>query len=187
MDADGKKNDIISKTEGLLLLCNSVDEVTTRVIADRAGINPAMVNYYFGSKDELLKKAIQRIFEISDDPDSLKTGTGNPRKVMFDFLMSLGDRLLRYEKYGSIYVPYTLLSERISAPLILVPLLEEYFIGKKDEKECKLIAYQIISFIQLTLYRPDEFLEYSGVDVRNKNELRSLISNQLDIFLGDIL
>jgi AcrR family transcriptional regulator len=187
MNSDGKKDEIISKTQNLLLECSSTDDVTTRAIANRANINPAMVNYYFGSKDELMKKAIQRIFNITDEAEPLRTGTGNPRKLMFDFLISICDRLLYYEKYSRIYIPDSLLSDKISTPLALVPILKEYFGARKDENACRLIAYQMVSFLQLALYRPDELHEYAGINVRNRNELRNLISSQLDIFLGETL
>jgi AcrR family transcriptional regulator len=187
MNSDGKKDEIISKTKDLLLECDNVGEVTTRAIADRANINPAMVNYYFGSKDELLKKAIERILDIADGTRPLMTGTGNPRKSLFDFLISMCDRLLYYEKYSRIYVPSSLLNDSTSTPLAMVPVLKEYFNERKDENACKLIAYQMVSFLQLVIYCPKEFMEYSEIDVHNRNELRNLVSSQLDTFLGETL
>ena len=36
--------------------------VTTRRIAERAGVNNALIHYYFGSKDELLRRAVTERF-----------------------------------------------------------------------------------------------------------------------------
>jgi AcrR family transcriptional regulator len=41
--------------------------VTAREVADRAGVKPALVNYYFGGKDELLREVILRLSEEMRD------------------------------------------------------------------------------------------------------------------------
>jgi TetR/AcrR family transcriptional regulator len=41
----------------------SFDQATTRQIASRAGVRQALLSYYFASKDELWRAAIDRIFE----------------------------------------------------------------------------------------------------------------------------
>jgi TetR/AcrR family transcriptional regulator len=41
--------------------------VTAREVADRAGVKPALVNYYFGGKDDLLREVILRLSEEMRD------------------------------------------------------------------------------------------------------------------------
>jgi AcrR family transcriptional regulator len=41
---------------------------TSRAIAAQAELNPGLVNYYFGSKDDLLLEALQRAFERFEAP-----------------------------------------------------------------------------------------------------------------------
>jgi AcrR family transcriptional regulator len=186
MDHDGKRDEIILKTQKLLMTFDDPNEATTRAIAENAGINQAMVNYYFGSKDELLKAAIHKMMGEGTE-QILRTGTGNPRKVMFDFLSDMCDKMNMYRKYSRLYVPDVLLEDKITMPLPLVPVLKEYFGNRKEDKICRLMAYQIVSILQLIMYRPDGFAKYSGIDVRNRNELRDIISSQLDIILGEVL
>ncbi len=43
------------------------DAVTTRAVASRAGVNPALVHYHFGSMDALLREAVAAVIEQETD------------------------------------------------------------------------------------------------------------------------
>jgi AcrR family transcriptional regulator len=43
------------------------DAVTTRAVASRAGVNPALVHYHFGSMDALLREAVAAVIEQEID------------------------------------------------------------------------------------------------------------------------
>jgi len=61
------------------------DGATVRLIADRAGVDPAMVNHWFGGKEALFIAAV----EFPVDPDQIVTGVlPGPRD-------ELGERLVR--------------------------------------------------------------------------------------------
>ena len=59
--ASDKKEKILESAIALLKECDDVKEVTTRRIAERAAVNPAMINYYYGPKDDLLVESLKRI------------------------------------------------------------------------------------------------------------------------------
>ena len=61
------------------------DGATVRVIADRAGVDPAMVNHWFGSKEALFVASL----EVPLDPDQLM------RKVLPGPADELGVRIVR--------------------------------------------------------------------------------------------
>ena len=54
-----KKYAILDAAEDLIAV-NGYRSTTTRMIADEAGVNVAMLSYYFGSKEQLLKELIDR-------------------------------------------------------------------------------------------------------------------------------
>lgn len=54
-----KKQSIIDTAEALFAQFG-FDSTTTREIADKSGVNVAMISYYFGSKQNLLKAIIER-------------------------------------------------------------------------------------------------------------------------------
>jgi AcrR family transcriptional regulator len=52
--------------------------VTTRRIAERAGVNNALIHYYFGSKDELLRRAVTERFAVDfEAPLAALAGAGD--------------------------------------------------------------------------------------------------------------
>ena len=58
MQSDDTRNQLIHATKELLLTVQNPEKITARQIASKANVNLAMINYCFGSKDELLKKTI---------------------------------------------------------------------------------------------------------------------------------
>jgi len=188
MNCDETKDKIRSATRKLLINCDDVEKVTTRAIASEADVNPAMVNYYFGTKDELLRSEIDHIIsDVTVKGGYLCTGTGNPRKVIYDFLQEMCEKEITFDKYTKAYIPDMMLKDKIEIPLYLVDLLKEYFGDKKTEYECRVISYQMVSFLQLIFYRSSDFKEYSGIDLYDMNQRRLFITKQLDLFMGDVL
>jgi hypothetical protein len=59
--------------------------------------------------------------------------------------------------------------------------------GKTVSKEDAVLIFQTVCFLKTVSADPGGFAEYSGIDVRIKGQLRMLVSNQLDILLGDAL
>lgn len=62
---------------------------TTRAIAERAGLNLALVNYHFGSKDALLLAALHQTLEVaigSLDPEALVVDPSGTISAMIEHL-----------------------------------------------------------------------------------------------------
>lgn len=186
MKNDEVKERLISAAAELLQEAKNPEKVTTRQIAERAETNQAMVNYYFESKDQLLTFAVGRI--IANSADHFKTvpdTTLPPRERLRKMLYELCEEVVQYERYTKIYVPYILLEDEISAPPYILPILREYFNGAKTELECKVIAYQMISFMQLIFFRSETFYKYSGSDLHDREVRKQMIDMQLNLFLGE--
>ncbi len=180
------KEKLISAAAELLKEAQSPEKVTSRQIAQRAETNLAMVNYYFESKDQLLTTAVYRIIAESADRFQAKPdGTLPPRKKLQNMLHALCEEVVQYERYTKVYIPYILLEDEISAPPYIVPILQEYFHGTKSELECKIIAYQMISFLQLIFFRSDTFYKFTGANLHDAQVRKQLIDMQLNQFLGE--
>jgi len=183
-----RKQRILDATVRLLEDTDEIDSVTTRRIADEADVNPAMVNYYYGSKNQLMLEAVLSIVESTADRKiHVEVDTGNPRKELYDFLITISDQIIQFEKYTKAFIPDLLLKAEIDTPLYIVPLLQEYFGDRKTSNECRILAYEMISILQLVFYRSDDFLEYADVDVHDMNQRRLFISGLMDRYMGDSL
>ena len=65
------------------------------------------------------------------------------------------------------------------------PYVKKHYEGKKTDKECKLIAYELSSMMQLIVYRKDDIKESFGIDLDNEKELKKYIDMRVDLLLGD--
>jgi len=186
MKSSETKDQLIAAATTLLLKNEKPDTITSRQIAIQAGANLAMINYYFESKDELLNIAISKIIADSADAFLYSKDIGiPPRERIRKMLYELSETVVKYNRYTKIYMPYILLHDEISVPFYIIPMLKEYFGEKRDELQCKVIAYQLISFIQLIYYRSDAFFRYSGANIMDTETRKNLIDMELNLFLGE--
>ena len=187
MDNTETKNKLLETTKELLLTEQYPEKITARKIASAAGVNLAMINYCFSSKDELLKSAVDEIinaeFESISSQDLSKF---TPEQALKKVLHYISQVTLKYEKLTRLSIPYVLLNAPIEIPYSLLPYIRNVVHGKKDEQFCKVAAYQLVSMMQLVFYRSDDFCKYSGINIHDNNELDNFIDNQVDLILGDV-
>ena len=70
-DLDKTRAALIDAAEKLMSECDDPDEVTARAITKEAGVNLAMINYCFGSREELLYEVFTKLQQNAAalDPD----------------------------------------------------------------------------------------------------------------------
>lgn len=171
-------------TMRLLGETGSARGLTARQIAAEADANLAMINYYFGSKDALLTAAVSAF--IAERAVGLKragAGRGDPKHRLHAFLAAMSDLTVEYAELTRPTVPWVLLEGEFDAAYHLLPLVRECFGERRSEDECRLIAYQLISFSQLVFYRSADFQRYTGIDVDDKRQRDELFWTVLDLYL----
>lgn len=186
MSSENTKEHLMAATRELLLTSPNPEKITARQIASQANVNLAMINYCFGSKDELLKLTIDEIIagEFSQYA-AQKEEYLSPKEQLKQLLYHVSEVTLRYETITRLSVPYVLLQAPIDMPYQILPYVTAHFGGRKDERVCRVIALELVSFLQLILYRAKDFGAYAGVNVHEPQELQKLIDDQLDLLLGD--
>ncbi|MDR2698556.1 MAG: TetR family transcriptional regulator [Candidatus Methanoplasma sp.] len=183
MRSTGKKTEIVRKTSELLSLAEDGSEITTRRIAENAGINPAMVNYYFGSKDGLLKAAVSAMNgDLTSETHHDHAGS---RKEMFDILVGICETSIRYTRFGLGRDAETFSKDALETSSKLIGMKRA--MDEKASDDDPAAMFKIVCFLMAASADPERFAEYSGTDIRIKAQLRSLVSRQLDILLGDAL
>lgn len=179
--SDNTKNQLIQSVIELLKECNDVSELTSRKITERAKINLSTINYHFGSKDELINIAVNRLIgEVAHIYFQDANNEKNPRDKLRSFLISICDIIVDYKKYTKEMIPYILLQSEFTQAIQILPLVKECFDESRSNEECKVISYQLISFMQLVFYRSDEFKLFSGINIMNKEERDNLINMQIN-------
>lgn len=91
-DDQSSRGKILAAAEELIIEAGWAN-VTTRLIAERAGVNNALIHYYFGSKDALLLEAAAAAFaEETEGPLSSLAdapSTGEALKSLFSWLVTV--------------------------------------------------------------------------------------------------
>ncbi|MDT8717710.1 TetR/AcrR family transcriptional regulator [Clostridium sp. 19966] len=186
MKKDNTKENLILATVKLLSQSEAVTEITARQIVAEANTNLAMINYHFKSKETLINIAIERI--IADSANNLKSMSYenfSPKEQLRKMLYDLCNLTVSYSKFTKINLPYILLQAEITQPFDVLPIIKKHFGDKKSDADCRIIAYQMISFMQLIFLRSEDFLRYSGINIFDEEQRNAFIDMQVNLFLGD--
>ena len=63
--------------------------------------------------------------------------------------------------------------------------VKKHYDGRKSDEECKLIAYELSTMMQLIIYRKEDIKESFGIDLDKDDELRKYINMRVDLLLGE--
>lgn len=186
MKNENTKEKLILATIILLTTSQDPTQITARQIVAEAKTNLAMINYCFKSKESLMNIAIGRIISSSANGFKVVSDEGITLKEQLKrMLYNLCEITVSYSQFTKISITHILLQDEITLPLDILPIIKEYFNAKKSETECRIIAYQMISFMQLIFLRSEEFMKYSGINIFNAEQRNNLIDIQVNLFLGD--
>ena len=180
------KQRLIRATVKLLSDTGSASGITARQIAREAGANLAMINYYFGSKDALVTAAVSSL--IAERAVALRAAgarSDDPQQRLHAFLTAMSDLTVEYAELTRPTVPWILLEGEFDAAYHLMPFVRECFGNHRTETECRIIAYQLISFSQLVFYRSADFQRYTGIEVDDKHQRDELFRTILDLYLPE--
>lgn len=178
------KDKLLNGTVALLTTLTHPEKMTARQIAQEAGVNLAMINYCFKSKDELVHQAVELILA----PYLTKLGElaeqeGSPKERLFRLLNYFCELSLKFKPYLALTVPYKLLQKDFSVPKEITALISEFYEERIPVQYSRVIALQLINFSELLLYRADDFEVYSGIDLMNPRQREQYLGFQIELFL----
>lgn len=181
------KEKIIEAADTLIKKETDADKITVRNIAELAGVGTGLINYHFGSKDQLLTAVIEKrvddiVEQILGHPDVKSMNPTERLKKMLDHVYELSGA---YKKLARFMLMMELQRGTMQVELYMIPILKEMFQDKKTELELRIIALQIIQPMQVAIMNPDTFKIYSGVDIYNKEDRSNFIDLLVNNVAGD--
>ena len=186
MTSENTKDKLLAAVGEILEEGASPDKLTVRAIAARAKVNPAMVNYCFGSKDELIRQAVDKIVEGAFElHDTIDTDPSDPAGQLKELLFSVSREMLKYRELTRLSIPYLLFEDKIRLPLDLLPYVDKACGERFTEKQKRMVVFELVSSLQLIFYRLEDFRDYSGIDIENEEDLREFIGFQFDLLTGN--
>ena len=166
------KEKLIASTEKLIDGCDDPFKVTSRQIAEESGMQAAMINYCFGSRDTLIAKIVDSDLSAKDKLKKLH------------FLVA--KFLIENHKLTRAITNLVVFERDLSEESFSYGYVKQHFNGTKTDKECRLIAYEMSTMMQLIIYRKDDIARDMGIDISKDKQLKHYIDMRIDLLLPEV-
>ena len=175
------------------LITDSEDpiKVTSRQIAAVSGVQPAMINYCFGSRERLIYEVFLRKYEaaLSDAKvQKIVESSLSPKDKLKKLHFVIASFLVKNYSFTKAITRFVLFERDLSKEQFSYGLVKAHYSGKtgKDKKtdtECRMIAYELSTMLQLVLYRYEDIRDHLGLDLEDPKKLRKYIDMRVDLLL----
>lgn len=181
------KDKLIDATFTLMEEADDPLNVTSRQIAERAGTKPSMINYCFGSRENLIYQTFRKQYmNFLKDADvaGLVASDTAPKDLLKKLHFAVAKCLVENPNFTKAISGYVLFNRDLSQESFSFPYVKKHYKGKKTDRECRLIAYELSAMMQLIICRKDDIREAFGIDLDNEKELKKYIDMRIDLLLG---
>lgn len=181
------KEKLIDATFALMEEADDPLNVTSRQIAERAGTKPSMINYCFGSRENLIYQTFQKQYLdfLKEEPIAeLIASDISPKELLKELHFIVAKCLVENPKFTKAISPFVLFERDLSKESFSFPYVKKHYAGRKTDRECRLIAYELSSMMQLMICRKDDLKRDFGIDLDNYKELKKYIDMRVDLLLA---
>ena len=181
------KDKLIDATFALMEEADDPLNVTSRQIAERAGTKPSMINYCFGSRENLIYQTFQKQYLdfLKEEPIAeLIASDISPKELLKKLHFIVAKCLVENPKFTKAISPVVLFERDLSKEPFSFPYVKKHYAGRKTDRECRLIAYELSSMMQLMICRKDDLKRDFGIDLNNDKELKKYIDMRVDLLLA---
>lgn len=159
--------------------------LTSRDIVKRAGVPLGMINYCFGSKDNLVLKVFLDSYELEWNEHKkafLDEGINidDPRERLKYETMKIVQILIKHYDCIKDILKYIMTSYDITKIIKSYELIRQIVPAERTDEQCKFIAFELGGILQLAVLRHQELKEYFGVDISDDKQLKKFIDEQVD-------
>ena len=181
------KEKLIDATFALMEELDDPLNVTSRQIADRAGAKPSMINYCFGSRENLIYQTFQKqylSFLKEKEVEKFLSADLPTKDLLKKLHFIVAKCLVDNPKFTKAISGFVLFSRDLSKESFSFPYVKKHYAGKKTDKECRLIAYELSSMMQLIICRKEDIKASFGIDLDKDKELKKYIDMRVDLLLA---
>lgn len=182
------KDQLLDATFSLMEEKDDPFQVTSREIAARAGVKPSMINYCFESRENLIYLTFQKQylkFLEEKHVEELMKKDLPPKKFLKEIHYIIAECLVENPKFNKAITPSVLFKRDLGHQSFSYPYVKKHYGKRKTEKECRLIAYELSTMMQLILYRKEDIKKGFGIDLDDKKQLRKYINMRVDLLLSE--
>jgi AcrR family transcriptional regulator len=180
------KQKIFQATLELITSGKDAGRITTRQIATKAGVNVALVNYYYQSKENLLSQVVgmmmDKIISQTIQNDSIQT---DAESKLRNILITTSDAAFKHYNLCKIALSIELKHGCKNSCDMVMPLLKEIFKGN-SESDLSIIALQLMLPFHHFFLKPELYNVYLNTDFFNEQQRRQKINQMIDCILAGL-
>lgn len=181
------KNALLNATARLMMNCDDANEVTSRAIAKESGVNLAMINYCFGSREGLLYEVFKKILNDvqASDPEfvELISSELSPKQKLVELHFKMMKLMISNYSYSKAITKYILFNRDSDVGMESLPFIAEHYSGRKTHNECRLIAFELTGMHELAVLNYEKIKDCCDIDLTDDAVLKNYILRNVNRFL----
>jgi AcrR family transcriptional regulator len=164
--------------------------VTVRKIAQKAGVNFAAINYYFGSKENLIEAVMDTTFEegfVKNLNDYKELWEKDPKRALYSFFFDTIERMIQHRELTKSHFTEVVSHGHQSHSMAKMNrFLDDFFnlvsglLPESTVMEKKFHFIQILSAVFLPGLFPDIFGDFVKGDFSDEKIQKKYIKNLVD-------
>ena len=177
---------LIAACEKLIEASSDPMSVTSRQIAAESGLQAAMINYCFGSREKLIYEVFFRNYQnaLADaSVNEIVSSSMSPKDKLKALHFMIASFLVANYKLTKAITSFVLFERDLSKEAFSFALVKEHFGGRMDDVSCRMIAYELSTMMQLVIYRYEDIRDHMGLDLTDPTALKSYIDMRIDLLL----
>ena len=181
------KDSLLEATFRLMEEKDDPMNVTSREIAAAAGVKPSMINYCFGSRENLIYQTFQKQyldFLKEKDIQAVIASDASPKEILKKLHFIVASCLIENPKFTKAVTGFVLFKRDLSTESFSYAYVYRHYAGSKTEAECRLIAYELSTMMQLIIFRSEDMKKDFGIDLSNPEELKHYVDMRVDLLLA---
>ena len=191
---DEAKESIIQAAIGLIEVSDgNIRNITARSIADKSGVSLGLINYHFGSKDNLIAICCSRIINktlVSMSPENIDY-TKDDGLTDKERLTSFAKQTFEFIYKNDSTVKLSVLSDlQDYSPDCNSALTQKGFLLalRRDmpESQKKHIAFSLVSIMQSAFLAGDNAKEITGYDLKTAKQRAQFISDTVNMLFEGV-
>ena len=148
-----------------------------------------MINYCFGSRENLIYAVYHRKYKESLRDEliaKIVNSDISPKDKLKKLHYLVAKFLIENYKLTKAITNLVVFGRDLSEESFSYGYVKEHFKGTKTDKECRLIAYEMSTMMQLIIYRKDDIARDMGIDLSKEKQLKHYIDLRIDLLLPDV-
>jgi len=183
-DESTAKEEIFQAALELVTEGKTDQQITIREIASKAGVNLALVNYYYQSKENLLSMVVGTMMgDIIKQSNQYNPTNADAQTQLRSMLFSTADAAFKYRNICKIAISLELKSGCESSCKLVMPLLKE-ILTECDESDLNIIALQLMIPFHHIVLEPELYSRYLDTDFFDEKMRKQKIDQMINCALS---